>query len=220
LTLSDERVEVVDFLAEGEAQPKRPPEVNSENGLLAQLQVGGPSGSGSARSALRKVRVRAHVTCREDLRLLALSLWGKYDQVNNNYVDFRDNISAPFSHRRTPLVDAADFESLILIANRSPRFLMLSPLEITQRKAQGITINKEGYVSLYSINIGFFKSFASQLENAITGVEALKGNSQASLLHKCPFQNIENLEIVNLGDSTNLRLQLTFEQAQIQAKPF
>jgi hypothetical protein len=72
-------------------------------------------------------------------------------------------------------VDAADFESLILVANRSPRFLMLSPIEITQRKAQGITMSKEGYVSLYSINIGHFKSFASQLENAITGVEALKG---------------------------------------------
>jgi len=40
---------------------------------------------------------------------------------------FRDNIEDPLSHRRTPLVDSADFESLILVANRSPRFLMLPP---------------------------------------------------------------------------------------------
>lgn len=74
--------------------------------------------------------------------------------------------------------DAADFESLLLVANRSPRFLMLSPVELTDRHAQGITLNKDGYVSLYSINVGHFKSLASQVENAITGVESLSGESQ------------------------------------------
>jgi hypothetical protein len=108
-----------------------------------------PTKPGSA----RKVRVTVHTSCVENLKLLAMAMWGTYDHVTNYYVDFRENIEDPLSHRRTPLVDAADFESLILVANRSPRFLMLSPLELTDRRAQGITLCKEGYVSLYSINV-------------------------------------------------------------------
>jgi hypothetical protein len=101
----------------------------------------------------RKVRVTVHTSCVESLKLLAMAMWGTYDQATNYYVDFRDNVENPLSHRRTPLVDVADFESLILVANRSPRFLTLSPIELTDRHAQGITLCKEGYVSLYSINV-------------------------------------------------------------------
>ncbi len=63
-----------------------------------------------------------------------------------------------------PLVDVADFKSLLLVANGSPRFLMLSLEELTHRHTQGITICKEGYVSLYSTNVGYFKSLSSQVE--------------------------------------------------------
>jgi hypothetical protein len=62
-------------------------------------------------------------------------------------------------------VDTADFESLILVANRSPRFLVLSPLELTDRRAQGIALCKQGYVSLYSINVS---------KNCLKGIIELK----------------------------------------------
>jgi len=84
-----------------------------------------------------------------------------------------------------PLVDVADFKSQLLVAIRSPRFLMLSPEELTDRHAQGIAICKEGYVLLYSTNVGHFKSLSSQVENGITRVEALTVS--------CHFVTMENV---------------------------
>jgi hypothetical protein len=174
---SAERVEIVEFFAEGEGMLEpyalgspanneddtsgAGPSQTKNSAQLDQVpRTGFPATSSNAAGSsptksgsTRKVRVTVHTSCVENLKLLAMAMWGTYDHVTNYYVDFRENIEDPLSHRRTPLVDAADFESLILVANRSPRFLMLSPLELTDRRAQGITLCKEGYVSLYSINV-------------------------------------------------------------------
>lgn len=164
-------MEIIKFLATGEAMSDAPPQESA-----------GPAISETA--TMRTVRVIVDVSCRANLRQLAMLLWGHYDYINNNYVDFRDNIQHPISHRRIPLTDVADFDSLMLIANRSERFLMLSPLELMDRNSQGITLSKDGYVSLYSLRIGHSMlkaavdgpdDFRSLLENAITGCERLIG---------------------------------------------
>ena len=75
---------------------------------------------------VRKVRVLAHIGCEADLRQLAIASWGKYEHITNYYVDFTFNIADPLNHKRKPLVDVNDFDTLLNDANTSPRFLMVS----------------------------------------------------------------------------------------------
>lgn len=156
-----ERCEVVEFEASG-------------SGML-QSHSAAPRGP-------RKVRVRAHASCRENFDLLALAVWGNYDFITNFYVDFRDNIEKPLGHRRIPLIRLSQFSELLIKANNCDLFRMIPPKHLDGRILPGITLCKEGFVSLFSANFGQFKDVHSSLENAITGMQTLTGNSGDALL--------------------------------------
>jgi hypothetical protein len=95
-----ERCEFVEVLATGEATQQL-------------LNLPSPPRS------LRKVRVRACITCKEYFQLLATATWGRYDSVVNHYVDFRGNTNDPWNHRLSPLIHPTDFNRLLLDANSS-----------------------------------------------------------------------------------------------------
>ena len=78
--------------------------------------------------SLRKVRVRAYASCRENFYVLALVVWGNYDFITNFYVDFRDNIEKPRGYRRIPLIGLSPlFSELLVKANNCDLFRMIPP---------------------------------------------------------------------------------------------
>ena len=156
-----ERCEVVEFEASG--------------GGMLQSHSAAPRG-------LRKVRVRTHASCRENFYVLALAVWGNYDFITNFYVDFRDNIEKPLGDRRIPLIGPSRFSELLVKANNCNLFRMIPPKDLDGRTSTGITLCKEGFVSLFSINYGQFKDVHSSLENAITGTQTLKADFGDTLL--------------------------------------
>jgi hypothetical protein len=120
----------------------------------------------------RRVKVWTAANCQEDVKLLALAMWGYYDHSVDFYVDFRDNINNPCGEKRTPLVPQGEFSRLINEANTHPQFRMRGPKSL-ENLPTGITLSKEGFVSIYDTNEGHFKDLRPTTWNAISGTEML-----------------------------------------------
>jgi Ubiquitin-conjugating enzyme/von Willebrand factor type A domain len=120
----------------------------------------------------RQVKVWTASNCRENVRLLAMAMWGHYDHTGDFYVDFQDNIDSPANERRTPLVSRREFQRLLATANSHPHLRMTAPKDL-QNCRTAITLSKDGYVSVFDQNEGYNKDVRPTTWNAISGTEML-----------------------------------------------
>jgi hypothetical protein len=169
-------------LVEGTEQSDYQPGKKSK---VVEIEAAGDpmsSSSSSVERRTRKVKVLTRSNCKEDLRLLALAMWGRYNELEDYYVDFRDSIDRPFDHRRTPTVDYKEFHRLLTAANASPQFRMTAPKDLDTTFTNAITLSEKGYVSIYHMNVGYFKDLQPSTWNAITGTDILDTNPGQTIL--------------------------------------
>ncbi|KAH0565588.1 hypothetical protein GP486_001021, partial [Trichoglossum hirsutum] len=143
---------------------------------IVEIEASGDPMSTSSSSVSRRkreIKVWTHSTCREDVRLLALAMWGYYDQHEDYYVDFRDNIADPLNDRRIPMVSPNEFSRLLSDANSNSRFRIIDPQDL-QGYSSAITLSGKGYVSTFNILEGHVKDVRPVIWNAITGTEMLE----------------------------------------------
>ncbi|KAH0538551.1 hypothetical protein FGG08_004884 [Glutinoglossum americanum] len=150
---------------------------------IVEFEAGGDpmeSSSASLQRSKRKIKVWTQSNCRENAHLLALAMWGRYNGIEDYYIDFRDAIDRPLDHKRTPI--CKEFSLLLASANANQRFRMTAPNDLDETFGTAITLSKEGYVSIYGMNAGYFKDLQPSTWNAITGTDLLDTNPGQSLL--------------------------------------
>lgn len=152
---------------------------------IVVLQGSGVASASSSSTDVRQVRsvtVTVHMTCQEDLRLLALALWGFYDEIENFYVDFRGNIDDPLKHRRTPGITNRQFFHLLKTANESNNYRLIAPKNLDETYGPAITLSADGYVSEFGTAYGEFKDQKKHTWNAISGTEILESEPGNNIL--------------------------------------
>jgi ubiquitin-conjugating enzyme/von Willebrand factor type A domain-containing protein len=139
---------------------KRPDQMPWEAGRKYQIVEIDASGDAEESSSsnhprcTRIVSARTHITCKEDVRVIALALWGYYSATENFYVDFRGVIKDPLRHIRASRPVHREFPSLLKMANESPCFKMVSPQDLDETfETTAITLSKDGFVSQFGIGI-------------------------------------------------------------------
>lgn len=131
------------------------------------------TGSSSEPRKIRQVKVWTAANCKQNVRLLALAMWGHYDPCGDFYVDFRDNIENPFDKRRIPLTSPKEFPRLLAEANSHPHLRMASPEDLKDRPT-AITLSTEGYVSVFDKNEDYYqKDVRPTIWNAVSGTKML-----------------------------------------------
>ena len=130
------------------------------------------TGSSSEPHKARQVKVWTAANCKQNVRLLALAMWGHYDPSGDFYVDFRDNMENPFNERRIPLTSRREFLRLLAEANSHPHLRMTGPKDL-QNCPTAITLSTEGYVSVFDQNEGYCKDVRPTIWNAVSGTEML-----------------------------------------------
>jgi hypothetical protein len=149
------------------------------------LQGSGDASANSSSTDVRQVRsvnVTVHMTCQEDLKLLALALWGFYDGIENFYVDFRGNIDDPLKHRRTPGITHRQFFRLLKTANESDNYRLVAPKSLDDIYGPAITLSANGYVSEFGTSYGDFKDQRKHTWNAISGIDILESEPGSKIL--------------------------------------
>jgi len=149
------------------------------------LQGSGDASASSSSTDVRQVRsvtVTVHMTCQENLKLLALALWGFYDGIENFYVDFRGNIDDPLKHRRTPSITHGQFFRLLKTANESDNYRLVAPKNLDGIYGPAITLSADGFVSEFGTSYGDFKEQRKHTWNAISGIDILESEPGSNIL--------------------------------------
>jgi uncharacterized protein YegL len=143
---------------------------------VVRLEGSGDSSASSSSTDVRQLRavtVTVHMTCRENLKLLALALWGYYDGIENFYTDFRGSIDDPISHRRTAIPGHRQFSQLLMAANASQNYQLKPPKALDEALYNCITLSADGYVSQFGTADGEFKDAKKHMWNAVSGTVIL-----------------------------------------------
>ncbi|KAF2184045.1 hypothetical protein K469DRAFT_689400 [Zopfia rhizophila CBS 207.26] len=88
---------------------------------VIQLQGTGQGGedqdSSSPPRGDRLVRVSVAANCREGLRTLAVTMCGRYDTIENYYIDLGEILDNTCQHKRIPTMSRQGFSTLLNSAN-------------------------------------------------------------------------------------------------------
>jgi Ubiquitin-conjugating enzyme/von Willebrand factor type A domain len=106
-------------------------------------------------------------------RLLALALNGSYDTPYNYYLEFPASVQNYLEHRRDPILHPSDFYNLLQATNHDDAFKMVGPLQLSSSRTPLITLNKDGYVSIYDLKDVACGEGYPYIRNLITGEEKL-----------------------------------------------
>jgi uncharacterized protein YegL len=116
---------------------------------LDQSDINGPSKS---ESSLRKVLVSKERLNGVTPRALALALQGAYEEPCNYYFSLPPSAGRFRDHRRISVLHPTEFDNVLQTTNQDDVFKMVGPLQLTQYPSASlpiITLDREGYVSLY-----------------------------------------------------------------------
>jgi hypothetical protein len=166
-------------------RPARLPYIPGKKVEVVEIEAAGAAQADSSESTPRKQRLIQAVVdtnCQENLRVLARSLWGRYDVVENYYVDFGGNIEHPFEDKRTPIKHRKQFDALLKSTNNSRLYQMTAPTQLDDKFNTGITISKDGFVSEHGTSEGDFKEYKKYIWNAISGIDIQDMESGQSIL--------------------------------------
>jgi uncharacterized protein YegL len=130
------------------------------------------SSGGSAETSILISKEKSDSVC---TKLLALALKGSYDLAWNYYFDLPTTTGLPLEHQRTNTLHPADFDNLLMTTNQDEAFRMIGPQKLASSSPPFITLDRDGYVSVYGTKDIECEDKYPYTWNAINGVEILKG---------------------------------------------
>jgi Mg-chelatase subunit ChlD len=107
---------------------------------------------------------------------LAFALNGSYESPWNYYFDLPQGVPSLHEHRRVSMLHPADFDNLLQTTNQVDAFKMIGPLrlaECTSATLPVITLDKDGYVSIYDQEDRECSDRHFFTENTITGKDQM-----------------------------------------------
>ncbi|KAI9783680.1 MAG: hypothetical protein M1839_003528 [Geoglossum umbratile] len=134
-----------------------------------------PAGSSSGGPTKRIILVSKERGDSVSARTLALALGGPYALAWNYYFNLPPTAGQPLEHQRTELLHPADFDNLLMTTNQDDAFRIIGPMGLKNSTPPFITLDREGYVSVYSTKDIECENKYPYTWNAINGVEILKG---------------------------------------------
>lgn len=149
--------------------------------FFASEDLGGQASSSNDRT-LRRVSVSRDRNDNIPSRLLAMAQWGCYDAINNYYVDWPAGSENHSKQSRLPLLDPSDFNNLLISTNRSDTFKLIGPHELGRAIPPVISLNKDGYVSIYDLQSQECGEYYPTTWNVITETESLSSTDPGQFL--------------------------------------
>ncbi|KAH0559861.1 hypothetical protein GP486_003619 [Trichoglossum hirsutum] len=108
-------------------------------------------------------------------KTLAVALKGSYELSWNYYFKLPSTAGQPLEHQRASALHPADFDNLLMTTNQDDAFRMIGPLKLASSSPPFITLDREGYVSIYGTRDIECEDKYPYTWNAINGIEILKG---------------------------------------------
>lgn len=152
--------------------------------IVSFMASGGPTAQSerSDERKLHRVSVSRERRDRISPHLIAMAQWGTYDLANNYYVDWPSGSELYYRQARFPLLDPSDFNNLLVSANASDIFKLVGPLQLGKAIVPVITLNKQGYVSVYDLESTTCGEYYPTTWNIISGRETLSSTDPGQFL--------------------------------------
>jgi Ubiquitin-conjugating enzyme/von Willebrand factor type A domain len=115
-------------------------------------------------------------------RTLAVALSGSFEPAWNYYFDLPLTVGRPLEHQRVDVLHPADFDNLLMTTNQDDAFRIIGPTKLKDSTPPFVTLDREGYVSVYSTKDIECEDKYPYTWNAINGVEILKGVEPSQFL--------------------------------------